>query len=298
MRGSSTRSSSPGQGATAPRTDPAARLGLQKQQFEGSCGRTSRRSSSLQDRLWAEDTRSVLLVLQGLDTSGKDGTIGCSRESTPRPAGWRRSRRRARSLLEHDFLWRVHAACPGRGEIGIFNRSHYEDVGVVRVKQLVPKSVAASLPAHPRVRAPADRRGHGRRQGVPPHLEGRAAQAAPGRLDEPTKTWKFRLADLEDHAVRRLPRGLRGGSARRRPSGLLRHVVPADRKWVRDVVVATLLVETLRKLNPQYPPPPDDLGRDHGRVAHPPVPVSKSFAPAAAKRRRSASSVAPILVQY
>jgi polyphosphate kinase 2 (PPK2 family) len=96
----------------------------------------------LQNRLWAESKRSVLLVLQGLDASGKDGTIrsvfsginpqGCKVVSFKDPSTFERS---------HDYLWRVYAACPGRGQIGIFNRSHYEDVVTVRVRGLAPEEV-------------------------------------------------------------------------------------------------------------------------------------------------------------
>ena len=100
------------------------------------------RVALFQNRLWAEDRRSVLLVLQGLDASGKDGTIrkvftgvnpmGCRVCAFKAPVGVE---------LQHDYLWRIHAACPDRGQIGIFNRSHYEDVVAVRVRRLAPERV-------------------------------------------------------------------------------------------------------------------------------------------------------------
>ena len=172
---------------------------------------------SLQDRLWAEDTRSVLLVLQGLDTSGKDGTIrrvftgvnpqACRVVSFKAPS---------EAELEHDYLWRVHAACPARGEIGIFNRSHYEDVGVARVKQLVPEAVWRRRYRHIREfeRLLTD-------EGTTVvkvflHIsQGRAAQAAPGtpgRAHEDVEVPARRPRG--PRAVRRLPRCLRRGARR------------------------------------------------------------------------------------
>ncbi len=252
----------PGKAPRLLERDPAARLGLQKQKAAGLAEELAEELRSLQDRLWAEDTRSVLLVLQGLDTSGKDGTIrrvftgvnpqACRVASFKAPS---------EAELEHDYLWRVHAACPGRGEIGIFNRSHYEDVGVARVKQLVPEAVWRRRYRHIREfeRLLTD-------EGTTVvkvflHIsKDEQRKRLQARLDEPTKTWKFRRADLDDRALfddylAAYDEALGETSTEWAPW----HVVPADRKWVRDLVVATLLVETLRRLNPQYPPPPADL---------------------------------------
>jgi PPK2 family polyphosphate:nucleotide phosphotransferase len=204
----------------------------------------------------------VLLVLQGLDTSGKDGTVRRV-FSGLNPIACRVSSFRTPNELEldHDYLWRVHAACPGRGEIGIFNRSHYEDVGIVRVKQLAPEEVWRSRYRHIREfeRLLAD--------------EGTAVlkvflqisneeqrERLQARLGDPTKTWKFRLADLEDRRlwdafVAAYEEALTETSTDWAPW----YVVPADHKWVRDVAVATLLVETLRRMDPHYPPPPPAL---------------------------------------
>jgi PPK2 family polyphosphate:nucleotide phosphotransferase len=242
--------------------DPADRLGLEKAEAADSITELVEQLSGLQDRLWAENTRSVLLVLQGLDTSGKDSTIKRV-FSGMNPQACRVASFKApnEGELDHDYLWRVHAACPRRGEIGIFNRSHYEDVGVVRVKQLVPGEVWRRRYRHIREfeRMLTD-------EGTTVvkvflHIsEDEQRKRFQARLDEPTKTWKFRLGDLDDRAlfddfVAAYDEALTETSTEWAPW----HVVPADRKWVRDVAVATLLVETLRRLNPQYPPPSEDL---------------------------------------
>jgi PPK2 family polyphosphate:nucleotide phosphotransferase len=252
----------PGERARLTERDTDTRFGLEKEEAEDLVRGLTQELSGLQDRLWAEDRRAVLLVLQGLDTSGKDGTIrrvftgvnpqACRVVSFKAPTG---------SELDHDYLWRVHAVCPGRGEIGIFNRSHYEDVGVVRVKQLVPEEVWRRRYRHIRdfERLLTD-------EGTTVvkvflHIsKDEQRERLQARLDDPTKTWKFRLGDLDDRKlfddfVAAYEEALTETSTRWAPW----HVVPADRKWVRDAAVATLLVETLRRLDPQYPDPSADL---------------------------------------
>ena len=163
----------PGTAADLERRDPRDTLGLAgkedaKAQLEGLLEELS----SLQERLYAEGRRSVLLVLQGLDASGKDGTIrrvftgvnpqGCSVTSFKPPTPIE---------LAHDFLWRVHAQCPARGMIGIFNRSHYEDVVTVGVLALAPEEVwRPRLAADRRVRAAARRGRDDGAQVLPAHL--------------------------------------------------------------------------------------------------------------------------------
>jgi PPK2 family polyphosphate:nucleotide phosphotransferase len=239
--------------------DPADRLGLaDKAAGEERLGRLVARLAVLQNRLWAEGARSVLLVLQGLDASGKDGTIrkvltgvnpqGCRVVSFKAPAG---------AELAHDYLWRVHASCPGRGEIGIFNRSHYEDVVAVRVRDLAPAKVWARRPGHIGAfeRLLSD-------EGttvvkVYLHIsKEEQAKRLQERLDDPEKRWKFRPEDLEDR--RRwddfqvaYEDVLRETSSQWAPW----HVVPADRKWVRNVAVAELLVDTLERMDPKLPTP-------------------------------------------
>jgi PPK2 family polyphosphate:nucleotide phosphotransferase len=253
----------PGRPAGLSKRDPGDRLGFGVK--EAGLARLTEliaELSMLQNRLWAEARRSLLLVLQGLDASGKDGTIrhvftgvnpqGCRVHSFKQPAG---------AELAHDYLWRVHAACPERGEIGIFNRSHYEDVVTVRVRKLVPRHVWERRPAHIREfeRMLADEgttlvkvflnvsRDEQRRR-----LE--------ERLENTEKSWKFRREDLDDRAnfddyIAAYDDVLTETSTEWAPW----FVVPADRNWVRNLAVAELLVDALRTIDPRLPPPDPQL---------------------------------------
>jgi PPK2 family polyphosphate:nucleotide phosphotransferase len=217
--------------------------------------------SSLQERLWAEHTRSLLLVLQGTDTSGKDGTIrqvigGLN------PAGTKIVAFKEPTAVErrHDFLWRIRRGLPEPGETVIFNRSHYEDVLVVRVHRLVPRAVWSARFAQ--INAFEEELG---RAGVTivkvllhiSKTEQRERLLA--RIDDPTKRWKFRPGDLEER--RRWPQYVRAyDDVVRRCStpAVPWYVVPADRKWYRNWAVSHLLLETLREMDPRYPQPTFD----------------------------------------
>ena len=253
----------PGRAADLSGRDPGDRLGLADREFaEPVRLALLQRLHGLQDRLWAERERSVLLVLQGLDTSGKDGTIshvfggvnpaGVSDAAFKAPVG---------AELEHDYLWRVHHACPPRGDIGIFNRSHYEDIVTVRVRKLREKEVWKRRYRHVREfeRMLVD-------EGttlvkVFLHISREEqAERLQARLDDPDKRWKFRSADLEtrelwDEFTAAYEDAITETSTEWAPW----YVVPADRKWVRNVAVAELLVKTLERLDPGYPEPAEDL---------------------------------------
>ena len=218
--------------------------------------------STLHNRLYAEGRRSLLLILQGLDASGKDGTIkkvltgvnpqGCRIVSFKEPTA---------TELAQDYLRRVHMACPLRGEIGIFNRSHYEDVATAGVRGLVPDAVRRQRPRHIREfeRLLVD-------EGttvvkvflhISREEQGKRLRK---RLENPEKAWKFRRSDLADRArwdefMRTYEEVIRETSTEWAPW----HVVPADRKWVRNVVVARLLVDALHRIDPQLPPPEPGL---------------------------------------
>jgi PPK2 family polyphosphate:nucleotide phosphotransferase len=214
--------------------------------------------SKYQTRLWAEGRRSVLLILQGLDASGKDGAIrkvftgvnpqGCRAVSFKAPT---------ETELAHDFLWRIHANCPARGEIGIFNRSHYEDVVTVGVMELAPEDVwRPRIGLIPEFERTLTEEGttiikcylHISKDEQKKRLE--------ARLVKPEKRWKFNPGDLEtrrrwDQFLAAYEEALTATSTAFAPW----HVVPADRKWVRNVAVASLLVDALRRLDPQLPQP-------------------------------------------
>jgi len=220
-----------------------------------------KRLDGLQERLYAEGKQSVLLVLQAMDTAGKDTTIG--KVIGPlNPAGVRVWSFKAPTTeeLEHDFLWRIHARAPRAGFIGVFNRSHYEDVLVVRVKNLVPEEVVDKRYEHINAFESilADR--GTRIVKVMLHISkdyqrGRLQR----RLRKPDKHWKFEPGDLKDRALwdefqEAYDLALTRCSTDHAPW----HVVPAERRWFRDLIVTQLMVDTLEEMNPQYPPPKFD----------------------------------------
>ena len=214
------------------------------------------RLADLQSRLYAEARHAMLIVLQGRDASGKDGVVrkvfrACN------PAGCQVTPFGVPTRLElrHDFLWRIHQAVPAKGLIGIFNRSHYEDVLVVRVHELVPESVWARR---------YDQINEFERMldasGVKivkfflhiSHEEQR--QQLLERLTDPTKNWKFRAGDLDDRALwGAYTKAYRDALKRCSTPWAPWYVVPADDKDARDYLVARTVVETLESLHPRYP---------------------------------------------
>ncbi|MCD4727646.1 MAG: polyphosphate kinase 2 family protein [Pirellulales bacterium] len=213
-------------------------------------------------RLYAEDRRSLLLVLQGMDTAGKDGTIRhVMRGFNPQSCRVTSFKQPGVEELAHDFLWRVSRAAPRKGFVGIFNRSHYEDVLVVRIHKLVPKSEWESRYERINLFEKLLRDGGTTIVKVFLHVskeeQRRRLQA---RLDDPNKRWKFSRADLKE-------RGYWNDYQRVYEAALTRcntehapwHVVPANRKWYRNLVVSRILRKTLEKMSPQYPPAEEGL---------------------------------------
>ena len=248
----------PGKPAGLAKRDSRETFGLSKEDGEKRLADVHERLAGLHDRLWAEARRSVLLVLQGLDASGKDGVIkrvftglnpqGCRVVSFKAPTA---------TELAHDYLWRVHAALPAHGEIGIFNRSHYEDIVAVRMHHIAPEKIWRKRADHIREfeRMLVD--------------EGTAIvkiflhvskdeqrQRFQERIDDPTKRWKFRKDDLQVHKrfdeyVQAYEEALTETSTDWAPW----YVVPADRNWLKSLAVAELLVAELERLDPKYPEP-------------------------------------------
>ena len=247
----------PGTSADLRGRDPRDMLGLAgKDEGKARLAALTDELSSFQARLYAEGKQSVLLVLQGLDASGKDGTIrhvftgvnpqGCHVTSFKAPTP---------NELAHDFLWRVHAECPARGMIGIFNRSHYEDIIVPRVHKLVPKKVWS---------ARYDQINDFERTLTENNVvilkfllhisRDEQARRLKERLTDPKKNWKFRVGDLDDRS--------RWDEFTKAYRGILEHtstkwapwyVVPADDKEVRDWLVARTIADRLDKLQLRYP---------------------------------------------
>ncbi|CAN5729304.1 hypothetical protein BH20ACT14_BH20ACT14_14730 [soil metagenome] len=247
----------PGSAADLERRDPRDTLNLtEKKDAAAQLAALLEELSSLQERLYAEGERSVLLVLQGLDACGKDGTIrevfrgvnpqGCSVTSfkVPTPVE-----------LAHDFLWRVHAQCPARGMIGIFNRSHYEDVVTVGVLGLAPEVVWRRRPQ--RIvefeRMLAEEGTTVLKCFLHVSAEEQRERFAE-RLSDPTKRWKHNPKDEETSRrfgefTAAYAEALTATSTECAPW----YVIPADRNWVRNLAVATVLVNALRQLDPQFP---------------------------------------------
>jgi PPK2 family polyphosphate:nucleotide phosphotransferase len=250
----------PGMSVDLSALDPNDTHGQLKSESKAELDAGLERLTTLQDRLWAESKHAVLVVLQGIDAAGKDGTIrhvvggfnpmGCTVTSFKVPTAIE---------IAHDYLWRIHQRTPARGEIAIFNRSHYEDVLVVRVHELVPKGVWSKrydqINAFEEVLAESgttilkfflyiDREEQKRR--------------FQERIDNPDKRWKFRLGDLDerkrwDSYVAAYEEALSRCSTDRAPW----YVVPSNHKWFRNLAVAAILADTLAGLDPQYPPGED-----------------------------------------
>ncbi|CAM5636267.1 hypothetical protein STAFG_5015 [Streptomyces afghaniensis 772] len=229
--------------------------------------------AGLQERLWAASTagdrRRVLLVLQGMDTSGKGGTVKHV-IGLLNPAGCRITAFKAPTAEEraHPFLWRVEKALPLPGELGIFDRSHYEDVLVARVRNLVPRAMAESR--YERInrfeRSLAD-------DGVTLvkcflHISyDEQRRRLLRRLDKPEKRWKFAPSDIDDRALwpayqDAYERALEHCGTSYAPW----YLVPADHKWYRNWAVSTLLLEHLRELDPRYPEADFDVAECRKRL--------------------------------
>jgi len=212
--------------------------------------------ADLQELLYAEHKHKVLVVLQGMDTSGKDGTIA-NVFGMVNPQGTKVANFKVPTPkeLDHDYLWRIHPHTPGKGEIVVFNRSHYEDVLVVRVHELVPKSVWKKRYDHINAfeRLLTD-------EGTTIlkfflHISKQAqAERFLARLDRPNKRWKFNPGDLAereywDDYTAAYEEMLSRTSTPWAPW----YVVPSDRKWYRNLAVATLVRETIKNLDMNFP---------------------------------------------
>ncbi|HEV2560121.1 MAG TPA: polyphosphate kinase 2 family protein [Microvirga sp.] len=211
---------------------------------------------ALQDRLYAEGRRSLLVILQGTDTSGKDGTIrGVFNATGPLSVHVTAFKRPTEDELAHDYLWRAHLACPRRGTIGIFNRSHYEDVLVAKVRGLAPADEIGRRYAQINDFERMLSENGTRILKFMLHLSRKEQKKRlQERLDDPAKHWKFNPGDLDDRQhwddyQAAYETALHRCSTAHAPW----HVVPADRKWVRNAVIARVVRATLQEMNPRYP---------------------------------------------
>jgi PPK2 family polyphosphate:nucleotide phosphotransferase len=239
--------------------DPADKAGLpHKAAAKEETKEDAAAIDALQDRLYAERERALLVILQGTDTSGKDGTIRAVFNRTgPLGVSVTAFGRPSVEELAHDFLWRVHAACPRRGTIGIFNRSHYEDVLVARVRGLAPPpAIEARYGQINDFEKLLTESGTTILKFMLHISREEQAERLRARLEEPESRWKFNPDDLEDRKrwddyQRAYEIMLERCSTPHAPW----HVIPADRKWVRNAVIARIVRETLDEMDPTYPEP-------------------------------------------
>jgi len=232
-----------------------------------------------QEALYAEATgggrRSVLLVLQGMDTSGKGGVIrhvaGLVNPQGLQIASFKRP---TKEELAHDFLWRIRKQLPGPGRIGVFDRSHYEDVLVVRVDGLVAEDVWRD-----RYRLITEFEAELAAQGttiikcmlhISPQEQ---AERLLARLDDPDKHWKYNPGDLDARAKWPAYQQAYTDALQQCDSDVAPwYVIPADRKWYRDWAIASLLAETLDELDPTFPDTDLDVDAERARIAATVVP--------------------------
>ena len=228
--------------------DPANTLGLTEKQAERMLEENKAKLGKLGYELFAEGKRSLLVVLQAMDTAGKDGVIRHVMTGLD-PQGVRVTSFKAPTPFElaHDFLWRIHAAVPAHGEIGVFNRSHYEDVLVVRVKNLVPKDVWKQrynqIQEFEEVLAESGTTIVKLFLHIDKDEQARRLQA---RIDDPEKNWKFQMGDLVERELWDDYTDAYEAAMRKCDSDSAPwYIVPSNKKWFRNAAVSQILVETL-----------------------------------------------------
>jgi PPK2 family polyphosphate:nucleotide phosphotransferase len=224
----------------------------------------TKRLEAAQELLYAEHKHKLLVVLQGMDTSGKDGVIRHVFEGV-NPQGVRVASFKVptQEELDHDYLWRVHRQTPGKGEIVIFNRSHYEDVLVVRVHELVPEKQWAR-----RYQQINDFERLLVEEGTTIlkfflHIDKEEQKKRfQARLDDPEKHWKFNVGDLKERQLwDAYMHAYEDVLSRTSQDEAPWYIIPSNQKWYRNLVIASVLVETLEKLKMSYPVPKEDLSQ-------------------------------------
>ena len=242
--------------------DPDYKGRLTKEKALAKSEALREKMSDLQQKLFAERKRSLLICLQALDAGGKDGVIkhviGSMNPEGCRVANFKEP---SQEELAHDFLWRIEAQMPKRGEIGIFNRSHYEDVLVVRVHNLVPKAVWSQ-----RYAAINDFERRHAENGTAIlkfflHIsKDEQLKRFEQRLDDPAKRWKISEADYAEREYwDDYERAYSDVFARCNTEQAPWFVIPADHKWFRDLAVSEIIVHTLESMNIQVPKPTVDI---------------------------------------
>ncbi len=223
----------------------------------------------LQEQLYAEGKRRLLIVLQAMDTGGKDGAIRAVFEGV-NPQGVKVASFKTPTPVElsHDYLWRVHQQIPGKGEIVIFNRSQYEDVLVVRVHNLAPEEVWSKRYQHIREfeRLLADEGTTILKFYLHIDLEEQAERFL-ARVEDPTKQWKFNPGDLDERArwddyMKAYEDMLNQTSTAWAPW----YIIPSNKKWYRNWLISKIVIKTLKNLDMRYPAPVENIEDYHKRL--------------------------------
>lgn len=244
-------------------TDDHSLYDLDKDSSKDVLRELNKELEALQELLYAEGKQKVLIVIQATDTGGKDGTIRHVFEGVnPQGVDVAAFKVPTPEELSHDYLWRIHKHTPGSGKIVIFNRSHYEDVLVVRVHNLVPEE-----------------RWRARYEQINAFEAMLAAEGTTilkfflhigkdeqklrlqERLDDPAKRWKFSAGDLKERVLWDEYRAAYEEAIARTSTDVAPwYIIPADRKWYRNLVISEIIIETLKGLGMAYPEPADLSG--------------------------------------
>ena len=252
----------PGQKVSLEKFDPDETAGLDKQDTKEQTQKNLECIPKLQALLYAEHKHSLLIVLQAIDAGGKDSTIsdvfgamnpqGCKVTSFKKPSPLE---------LDHDFLWRVHQAAPVKGDVGVFNRSHYEDVLVVRVHDLVPESIWSQRYAQINAFESLLSANGTIILKLFLHIsKDEQLKRFKDRLDEPSKNWKVSAGDYEERKLWDKYQSAFEDMLSKCSTDIAPwHVIPANHKWVRNFLISTLVVEQLEALQMNFPEPADDV---------------------------------------
>ncbi|MDO4245417.1 MAG: polyphosphate kinase 2 family protein [Deinococcus sp.] len=229
--------------------------GLTKEEGQAKTAELAEELAEWQERLYAEGKQSLLLVLQARDAAGKDGAvkkvIGAFNPAGVQIANFKQP---SAEELSHDFLWRVHQKAPAKGYVGVFNRSHYEDVLVTRVYDMIDDQTAGSRLEHIRNFESLLTDSGTRIVKVYLHIsQDEQKERLQARLDESGKNWKFNPGDLKDRENWDKFTDAYEDALSTSTDAAPWYVVPADRKWYRDLVLSRILLGALKDMNPQYP---------------------------------------------
>ncbi len=230
--------------------------GLHKEDARPLDDRLSDELFNWQERLFAEGKQSLLIILQARDAAGKDGVVKkVIGDFNPNGLHIANFKVPSAEELAHDFLWRIHAQVPKKGQVGVFNRSHYEDVLVTRVYDMIDDKTAHKRLGHiqnfEQLLADSGTRILKFYLYISPEEQKQRLQ---DRLDNPDKNWKFNPGDLKDREhwdgfTAAYQAAMEATSTDAAPW----YVVPANHKWFRDLVIGQIILDTLKDMNPQYP---------------------------------------------